>query len=167
MNKKVCDDILALFGDDSSLVINMDFLCENSQDLETREEAGRFFGKKWSELDPNFWCQTPASLSFLAPHAWCYYLPSLIFCSLVDLDKSAAAVENFLIDLVTRRGFEVGLGQDVELVRLGLPKLLATLGWISWLAQTGEYDEKFVVQALEKIARFVDEVSVFKGTDKM
>ncbi len=161
MIKKGCDDILALFGDDPGLVINMEFLCKNSQDLETREEAGRFIGRKWSELDPDFWRQSPASLSFLVPHAWCYYLPSLILCSLVDIDKSAAAVENFLIDLVTRRGFEVGLGQDVELVKLGLSKLLATLGWISWLAQTGEFDEKFVVQALAKIARSVNEVSAF------
>lgn len=161
MINKGCDDIISLFGDDPGMVINMEFLCENSQDLETREEAGRFLGRKWPELDPDFWCQSPASLSFLAPQAWLYYLPSLMLCSLVDHEKSAAAVENFLIDLVTRRGFEFGLGQDVELAKLGLLKLLATLGWISWLAQTGEYDEKFAVQALEKIARFVNEVSAF------
>lgn len=157
MSGKCGDDILGVFGDDPRLVIDMDFLCGDSKDSETREEVGLFVGRKWTELDPSFWRQSPSSSSFLAPRAWCYYLPSLMLCSLEDHEKSAAAVENFLVDLVTRRGFEDGLAQDVELIKLGLLKLLVILGWISWLHQTGEYDEKYVTQALEKIARFVNE----------
>lgn len=156
MNKKL-DQMICFFEVDLGNPIDRNFLDGNDPNPETEEVTSRFLVGSWRELDPEVWFEHPNSSSFLKPRALVYFLPSLITASFRNPARALLAVENFLDDFTRRRGFGLGLEQDIAFSNLGFARLLILLGWLRWLEEEIDFDPELVRASSLKLIGFISE----------
>ncbi len=155
--KEKLDQLSYIFEADLGSPIERSFLDGDDPNPETKEETSRFLVGSWLELDSEVWFEHPNSSSFLKPRALVYFLPSLMTASFRSPRRALLAVENFMDDFTGRRGFGLGLEQDLAFANLGIARILIVLGWLRWLEAEIDIDPELVRASSLKIIDFINE----------
>jgi hypothetical protein len=155
--KSLLVDLEVLFPVGAEESLTSSFLRGASDDDEAIEETEPFVGLLWTRLDAGFWNEHRFSIGFLTPEAICYYLPSIIFASLLGEEDVLCVVEDLIDRLKGSVSPMNAAGFDSALVNLGFLRLTLMMGWISFLLHEKNFDQDLGQLALARLSGFAAE----------